>query len=167
MNFRLDVVCGVSRATTVPNKTDDRARISCGRIAFEVTHMKYALAPSVLILILGTSSFVYAQQEKGREEHTQEARPAQHQAHRHNISMQPPRINSRSRSHSLHTRSKLRARNTRRQVQRIVVQEAMRGACGHNPSRHTLKTAIEGTPSMAAFRNPVTLLVSAVAIVST
>jgi hypothetical protein len=42
--------------------------------------MKHAFAPSILILILGTTALAYARQEKGQEEHKQESSPAQHQA---------------------------------------------------------------------------------------
>jgi hypothetical protein len=44
-------------------------------VKFEVTHMKFALSTGVLILFLGTASSAYARQEKGQEDHSQEAKP--------------------------------------------------------------------------------------------
>jgi len=41
--------------------------------------MKFAIPTAVLLLLLGTAGSAYALQEKGQEEHPQEAKPAQQQ----------------------------------------------------------------------------------------
>jgi type IV secretory pathway VirB10-like protein len=45
----------------------------------EVTQMKVAITTAVLLVLLGTTASSYARQEKGQEEHSQGAKPAEQQ----------------------------------------------------------------------------------------
>jgi FKBP-type peptidyl-prolyl cis-trans isomerase len=45
----------------------------------EVTQMKVAITTAVLLVLLGTTTSSYARQEKGQEEHSQGAKPAEQQ----------------------------------------------------------------------------------------
>jgi cbb3-type cytochrome oxidase subunit 3 len=94
----------------------------------EVTQMKAAITAAVLLVLLGTTASTYARQEKGQEEHSQGAKPAEQQ-HAQQQSKPAPQ------QHAQEQTKPAQQQHVKQQAKPVQQQHAQQGNAGKSQAQ--------------------------------